>query len=619
MSSVSASAASGDYIEIQSYDIDMTVQENRKIEVKETITVEFLRAGLTMFYRSLPTDGARYSGISAACKGNDAFEYYVADNPDVDGFIDINCVGNADKGKVWTYELTYTMEQGVDTQKDGMTIDVVGFGWTVPLHNVTAKVHLPERVRTYEAHTDMFGSATQNKVDYALSENGKTVTMSASILNLVYNREYDEYVTGGITLEFALPEGALADYTATRIFTDDMGKILLGGIGAVALAFVVLIFTRKQEELISVVNVKPPEGMDPMKMGKWLDGAVNDEDVTSMIYYFANKGYLRIDMTDENDPELIGCVHALPESASAYEKTLFNGLFKAARQNGAYKAARISECVGKFYDAMQKAKMQVPNPPTMYEVKSILGYLGGAVISVLYALIVCFAMGARLGGDYTYPAGLVFAIPVALIAILGYINENYRYKWKPAMRRGMLIAQVAIAVAFTAINTLLATRFVMTEWEKLALCLGVFGACFMTQGALSRSENYLKILGQILGFKDFIVVTEEDKIKFMLEENPELYYDVLPYAQVLGVTDEWEEKFQKLTIEPPSWYYGSRMTVFDHYIIHRSLNRALAREIAKEASRRSSKGGGRVGRSGGGGSFGGFGGGGFGGGGGGAR
>lgn len=621
MSSVSASAASGDYLKIQSYDIDMTVQENRKIEVKESITVEFLRAGLTMFYRSLPTDGARYSGIFASCEGNDAFEYYVEDNPDVDGFIDINCVGNAEKGKVWTYKLTYTMEQGVDTHENGMIIDVVGFGWTVPLHNVTAKVHLPAalNVSDYQIYTDIFGSATQNEVEHSLSEDGKTVTMSASILNWGYSYEYGEYVTGGIALEFTLPEGALANYTLTRIFTDDMWKILLGAIGVVALAFVILVFTRKQQEIISVVNVKPPEGMDPMKMGKWLDGAVNDEDVTSMIYYFANKGYLRIDMTDENDPELISCVHALPESASIYEKTLFNGLFSSARQNGAYKAVRVSECAGKFYDAMQNAKLQMQNPPTMYETKSVLGYLGGAVIGVLFALVTCFLMGTRLGGGYAYPLGMAFALPVVMIAILGYINENYRYKWKSGKRRGMQIAQAAIAVIFTGIFTLFFARFIMTEWEKLVLCLGVFGACFITQSALSRSEKYLEILGQILGFKDFIVVTEEDKIKFMLEENPELYYDVLPYAQVLGVTDEWEEKFQKLTIEPPSWYYGSRMTVFDHYIIHRSLNRALAREIAEEVARRSNKGGSRVGRSGGGGSFGGFGGGGFGGGGGGAR
>jgi uncharacterized membrane protein YgcG len=122
-------------------------------------------------------------------------------------------------------------------------------------------------------------------------------------------------------------------------------------------------------------------------------------------------------------------------------------------------------------------------------------------------------------------------------------------------------------------------------------------------------------LGEILGFKDFIVVTEEDKIKFMLEDNPELYYDVLPYAQVLGVTDEWEKKFAKITIQPPTWYVGN-MTFFDYLLLRRCMSMAWARSFAEAAKRAR---GSHVGRSGGGGSFGGFGGGGFGGGGGGAR
>ena len=61
------------------------------------------------------------------------------------------------------------------------------------------------------------------------------------------------------------------------------------------------------------------------------------------------------------------------------------------------------------------------------------------------------------------------------------------------------------------------------------------------------------MLGEILGFKEFITVTEEDKIKFMLEDNPELFYDILPYAQVLGVTKEWEDKFKNILLQPPSW------------------------------------------------------------------
>ena len=613
LNSVSANAASGDLIEIQAYDLHMVVREDRSIEVQEKITVEFLASGLTMFYRSLPTDGARYRDIVATCEGNDAFHYYVEDNPDESGFFDINCVGNAGKGNVWTYEISYLMEQGVNTHENGMIIDVVGFGWTVPLHNVQVRVDFPAAVETYKVHTDIFGSVTENQVTETLSADRKSITMYADILMRGYSEKYDEYVTGGVTLEFSLPKGALKSYAASSIFTRDMWKILLGAVFVLAAAFAVLTFTKTKRELITVVNIKAPDKMDPMKMGKWLDGSIDDEDVTSMIYYFANKGYLKIDLTDENDPTLIKCVGCLADSAPTYEKTLFNGLFYGGKQS-----VRVSEAVGKFYDSIQEAKLQTPNPPTMYETKSVWGYIGGGLLGVALAALTCFLMGTRLGGGYQYFVGFAFAIPILIIGVMGYIAENYRYKWKAGKKRAMRIGQIAIAILFSLIFTFFFANHIMAAFEKIVLCMGVFGACFITQSALSRTEEYSETLSHILGFKDFIVVTEEDKIKFMLEENPELYYKVLPYAQVLGVTDEWEEKFKSLTIAPPSWCYSSGYT-YNHYFIHRSLNRAMAREIAAEVARRSNSGGGKVGRSGGGGSFGSFGGGGFGGGGGGAR
>ena len=90
---------------------------------------------------------------------------------------------------------------------------------------------------------------------------------------------------------------------------------------------------------------------------------------------------------------------------------------------------------------------------------------------------------------------------------------------------------------------------------------------------------------------------------------------MLPYAQVLGVTNEWEKKFEKITLAPPDWCVGSHMTFFDYLIINRCMTRAMVTALARPES----KGGSFIGRSGGGGGFGGFGGGGFGGGGGGAR
>ena len=616
LNSLSARAESEDLIKIEAYSVDMTVYKDRKIEVKESITVTFLDYGLSMYYRSLPTDGARYSNIVASCEGNEAFSYHVADNPDVDGFIDINCVGAADYGKTWTYDISYTMEQGADTVENGMTIDVVGFGWTVPLHNVTATVRLPESLVSYDVYTDIFGTQTQNEVRKSVSGDGKTITLQADVLERYYSEKYYEYVTSGITLEFTLPEGVLEGYVETRMFTEDIGNILLGACLTCLAAAALLIFTHNKREIVTVVNVNPPEGMDPMKMGKFLDGVVNQEDATAMIYYFANKGYLRIDMTLEEDPELVSCVRSLPSDAPVYEKTLFDGIFKKGNSLGSFKAVRVSECAESFYEAMLEAKMQLPSHPTMYEKKSLFGFIGGFILAALYGVLTCLAMGNRVGGGYIYPVGFLFILPVLGFGVMGYFCENYRYKWSKGKRMGMLALEALLAAAFSALVIFFVGRFIMTEWEKLVLCLGVFGACFIAQGALTRTEEYANSIGDILGFKEFIVVTEEDKIAFMLEENPELYYDILPYAQVLGVTDEWTDKFKRLTVEPPSWYYGGRVSAFDCYIIHRSFGRSMAREMAKAFA---NKNGGAVGHSGGGRSFGGFGGGGFGGGGGGAR
>ncbi len=617
---ITASAYGNDLIEVQKYTVDMQVQTNRKVQVTEHITVRFLSYGLTMFYRSLPVQGCIYENFTAECAGNSEFRFEVADNPDMDGFIDVNCIGNADKGQTWTYTISYTMLQGVE-KENGMAIDVIGYGWSVPLNNVTATVRFPETVEELSVYVGHYG--TSEKYAYVLSNDGKSVTVKADRLALAYNEFYAERMAEGITVDFTLAEGVFDSYADTRIFTENIWKLILGA--AICAGVGVLLFMlKKRRDMVTVLSVKPPMGMSPMQMGKILDGTIDNEDVTSMIYYFAHKGYLKIDLTDEDDPELIRMTQKLPDGASAHEKTLFKGLF----EEGEYKrveeqdgvkdvfAVRISKLVKKFYEAMETAKAQVKSPSPMYEPSSCFFYGVGQLIGGVFATVAAFLMGRRLGGGYVYVAGMFLLIPLVLNLFLGLVKENYRYKWSAEKRGGMWIAEVAIVLLFTVIFVLAFADHIMTEWEKIILCIGAFLPSFFTQNILVRTEKYVKTLGEILGFKEFIVVTEEDKIKFMLKDNPELYYEVLPYAQVLGVTDEWEKKFAKITIQPPTWYVGN-VSLFDYLLLRRCMSIALARSFAEAAKK--AHGGGHIGRSGGGGGFGGFGGGGFGGGGGGAR
>ncbi len=607
MYEVNASAEVGDLIEIQKLDVEMTVLPSREVEVKEEITVKFLGYGLSMFYHSLPTEGCIYSDITASCPNNPDFYFEVDDNPDISGFIDVNCIGGAERGNTWTYFLSYTMKPS-EFKKDNMVVDIVGYGSSVAMHNVTASIHLPEEV------VDCVVFVGQESVtEYTVSEDKKTISIARDVLPISYDNPYDERMAMGITIDFTLSDGALIGYAESRMFTENILPLVM--IAAICVIIAAIIFIlRKKREIITTVHVKPPEGMNPLQMGKILDGNADNEDVTSMIYYFAHKGYLKINLEDEDDPELIRLVPALPESAPVCERTLFNGLFHSNEtDNGRVK---VSNLATRFYEASEKAKQQVLAPKPMYEGKSIFTFLTGGILGILFAFISTLLISKNVGGGYSSPVGALLIIPIAINLIVAILCENYRYKWKTSVRLGLGALKVGVSVIFGCIFVFFMANHYMTEWEKLAVAIGALLPGLLTEKSIVRTEKYVETLGNILGFKEFIVVTEEDKIKFMLEENPELYYEVLPYAQVLGVTNEWEKKFENLTIAPPTWYEG-HFTVFDYVIMNRCIQRSMMRGLAEAAQK--ANGGGHIGRSGGGGSFGSFGGGGFGGGGFGAR
>ena len=252
-----------------------------------------------------------------------------------------------------------------------------------------------------------------------------------------------------------------------------------------------------------------------------------------MSYYFAHKGYMTIDLTNEDDPLLIRKVETLPSSESLHARTLFNGLFRYAEREIVQGATpfdedevkvtiRVSNLEHKFYESADKAIKQTPKIK-MYEPKSMLFYALGAMIGVLYGVIMPLIASLNIGGGYRYMAGVVFAVPAIGILVLGLLKENYRYKWKKSVMLAMTAAQMGVAALFALLFIAFFATHVLTGYEKAVVCVGALLPAFFTLHKLVRTDKYCKTLGQILGFKDFIVVTEEEKIEFMLKEDPQLY------------------------------------------------------------------------------------------------
>jgi uncharacterized membrane protein len=110
----------------------------------------------------------------------------------------------------------------------------------------------------------------------------------------------------------------------------------------------------------------------------------------------------------------------------------------------------------------------------------------------------------------------------------------------------------------------------------------------------------------ILGFKDFLSVTEKDRLDFhnAPEKNPELFMKYLPYSIALGVEKKWAKQFDGMYIEEPSWYRGNIVGAFvvSDFVSHMS---GMSQSFNTAAAGQSGSGGGGFSGGGGGGGGGG--------------
>ena len=65
------------------------------------------------------------------------------------------------------------------------------------------------------------------------------------------------------------------------------------------------------------------------------------------------------------------------------------------------------------------------------------------------------------------------------------------------------------------------------------------------------------MLGQIRGFRKFLITAEKENLESLVTKEPSYFYDILPFAYVLGVSDKWIKNFEVLSLSMPSWYNGS--------------------------------------------------------------
>ncbi len=578
---------------ITSFDVEMSVASDRRIAVAETLEVQFLDQchGIIL---DLPLDrGVRYKNVKSLRDGQSFSTHSENDRSDLLSVYLGSRFEPMAAGETHVYTITYVMTVPALEEAGYLPLDVLGMDWQAPIDRFTARVTFPEGLERYEVHR---GGGSFFADDYSESREGNTISLGVASVGYGY----------GITLDLIFAEDALTPppFDLTPLW------VVLAGMGLFALLMIVKTFYCRNAMITRMVNFTAPDEMDPLKMGNIIDNKVDAEDLGALIFWFASNGYLKIDARGENkeNPRLIATNKPLPAGLPAYLVRYYRGLFP----EGVTKV-RMNELSDRFYLTANSVKQQVRAASgDLYTKRSIALIVIACLFAVLLSggFLTLFSM-FYVGQYYFHWSPIAFtAISAAIAAAATSVAVMRHYKWRPAKRILLVLGGFLLGLVPMLFLGIFAGE--CAAFGKLPVYLAIAVADLLgafSGTMLTRTDAYSATLGKILGFKDFLTYTEKDRIEALLEEEPELFYRLLPYAQVLGVTEKWTEKFEGLELAPPAYYNGGK--VLFTAVVWNSMFRNLNVRIGTVLTTRpSNRGGGFSGSSGGGHVGGGFGGGG---------
>lgn len=401
---------------------------------------------------------------------------------------------------------------------------------------------LPEAVRhNIEYFRGPVGSTEKGNKDDIVVEDEHT--LSGTLYNI---RPYN-----AVTIRTELPEGFFTNgpdrpwhHAAFYFFAFAM---------VIAVITCVWALFKRRNVVTKQIEFYPPEGMCSAEVGVIIDGSVDQQDLASLIPWFASQGYINIGEAHKGKGKTaiwIKRIKQLPDDAPEYQKLFMKGLFDSQR------AEKVELSKLRYTNKMEKASDALDD---MFNDEKSLVDESGSLAVICVILLGYFSLWTNtnmslLSSDGLWYAGWLFLF-YALPTLLSMYNVSKMYG-NPYCG-GFTKFFAAIGKLIGAIVAVMLFVFFDADVYDMGMFFITFvGTCITVDlsGRLIVDTDYrLKYLGKLMGLKEFIETAEKQRLDELVHDDPEYFYKVLPFAMALGVSSEWGEKFKDIKMEQPEW------------------------------------------------------------------
>ena len=546
------------------FDVNIDITENHVIKYEEKITVDFLSPHHGI-YRYIPVQKKFYDVKDIHVYGGDYESSYDTTGENENGTYGNQVLQIGDPYNTYTGEMNYRILYSLvctrdeDDDKDYLSADLLPTGWQTPIGSATVNLTLPKKVDWNDVH--LFSGKAGDKADPVESDSnfkvvygkdGKTLQVVASDL------EKGE----GVTIQAELPEGYWEGVTSRRplIFFAYVIPMI-----AALLMLVMWLIDGRDPDVVKPVEFYPPDELTPAEVGYLVDGSIDDKDISSMLLYFASKGYLEIrETTKKGEKYILVKKKDIPDTEPTFAVRLFGGIFPYEKaKEGEEQKAYLDSLPDGFADAVKVAKDQLKS---MYDSGKKRMFkpgsrgarnLGKVICALILPVVLLIAAYTR----YTVFGFISTLFPFILVTIgVGLISTSYDNRHSSGRVQSVMKFIIGVVLAGLAAAATIGFTVAMGVSPLVgivaAVCLAV--CIFFEVFMWARTKENAAVYGKILGFRNFIATAEYDRLKALSDENPEYYYDIMPYAMVMGMSVAWAKKFEKLNVPDPEWYQGGQ-------------------------------------------------------------
>ena len=557
---------SDDRENIIDYDIEIHVNKDASMDVKEKITVNALgdeiRHGI---YRDFPT---QYKNKTVSFKINDVTlddedVKYTTESVSRGVRIKIGSSNEYVSEGIHTYVIDYTTERQMFFEEDYNELywNLIGSGWNFDIEECSAKIYFPKGTEILEddikAYVGAYGNSEEaDDVYWYVDEDESCV---------YFNVFHEIPSQNAFTIVVRAEKGTIAEPTLGqrfRWFIQDNAMfvvILIGMIGLGVWQFIVWKkYGKDPEKNVIIPKYYPPEGMDVGDV-KYVDTmGKTDRILEATFISLATKGFLKFDKGSEKN-SVMTVEKTYSKNPDEYKDEL------SEFERDVYRSIGSKEKLGytpSLYDILQRLKKRISKKLSeKYDDKVFFKNIKYSVISIVVSVIL-FVVGAIVGtisNPYITSYGIENIMTILAIAFI-FFMVIFLCKDLIKAKSNRLISFIFIliwGVPFLIFGILMSLEVLRSFMESIFQAFIIVGIVLQNYLFIKWIPRYtqegMRIKEDIDGFKMFINVAKDDDFK---DKTPEMFDKYFAYAYVLGLENKWASKFEDILKQAdyiPTW------------------------------------------------------------------